>query len=40
MSLSLLGAGIAALGVIGGGVGIGMIGKGLLDAIARNPQVS
>ena len=32
-------AGIAALGVIGGGIGIGIIGKGLLDALARNPQV-
>ena len=40
MSLAMIWAGIAALWVIGGGIGIGMIGKGLLDALARNPQVA
>ncbi len=40
MEMALLGAGLAAIGVIGGGIGIGMVGKGLLDALARNPQVS
>ena len=40
MNSALLGAGLAAIGVIGGGIGIGLVGKGLLDALARNPQVS
>jgi len=33
-------AGLAAIGVIGWGIGIGLVGKGLLEALARNPQVS
>ncbi len=40
MDSALIGAGLAAIGVIGGGIGIGLVGKGLLDALARNPQVS
>ena len=40
MNSALLGACLAAIGVIGGGIGIGLVGKGLLDALARNPQVS
>ena len=40
MELNLLGAGIAAVWVIGWGIGIGLVGKGLLEALARNPQVS
>ncbi len=40
MDMNLLWAGIAAVGVIGWGIGIGLVGKGLLDALARNPQVS
>jgi len=40
MNSALIGAGIAALWVIGGGIGVGLVGKGLLEAIARNPQVS
>ena len=40
MNSALIGAGLAAIGVIGGGIGIGLVGKGLLDALARNPQVS
>ena len=40
MSLAMIWAGIAALWVIGGGIGIGITGKGLLDALARNPQVA
>jgi len=32
-------AGIAAIGVIGWGIGVGLIGKSLLEALARNPQV-
>ena len=40
MDANLLWAGIAAVGVIGWGIGIGLVGKWLLDALARNPQVS
>ena len=32
-----LGAGLAALGVFGGGIGIGIATKGVLDAVARQP---
>ena len=39
MDMTTLWAGIAAIGVIGGGIGVGLIGKALLDALARNPQV-
>ena len=38
--INLLWAGIAAIGVIGWGIGIGITGKWLLEALARNPQVS
>jgi len=40
MDTNLLGAGIAAIGVIGWGIGIGLIGQWLLNALARNPQVA
>ncbi len=40
MDMALLGAGLAAIGVIGWGVGIGLTGRGLMDALARNPQVA
>lgn len=33
-----LGAGIAALGVLGGGIGIGIIGGKAVEAIARQPE--
>lgn len=33
-----LGAGIAALGVVGGGIGIGTIGGRAVEAIARQPE--
>ncbi|MGI6747995.1 MAG: ATP synthase F0 subunit C [Anaerovoracaceae bacterium] len=33
-----LGAGIAALGVLGGGVGIGFIGGKAVEAVARQPE--
>lgn len=39
MELNLIWAGIAAIGVIGWGLGVWMIWKALLDALARNPQV-
>ncbi len=39
MEISMIWAGIAAMGVIGWGIGVGLVGKALLDALARNPQV-
>lgn len=36
--LIALGAGIAAVGVIGGGIGIGTIGGKAVEAIARQPE--
>ncbi|UFX83398.1 ATP F0F1 synthase subunit C [Candidatus Absconditicoccus praedator] len=40
MELSVLGPGIAILGVIGAGIGIGLIGKSWLEALSRNPEAS
>lgn len=37
MSLAAIGAGIA---VIGAGLGIGLIGKGAMEAIARQPEAT
>lgn len=37
-SMLALGAGIAALGVIGGGIGIGLIGGKAVEAVARQPE--
>ena len=35
----LIGAGLAAgLGAIGPGIGVGLVGKGALEAIGRNPE--
>ena len=39
LSTAKLGAGLAALGVFGGGIGIGIATKGVLDAIARQPEI-
>lgn len=36
--LIALGAGIAAIGVLGGGIGIGIIGGKAVEAIARQPE--
>ena len=33
-----IGAGLAAIGVLWGGIGIGIATKGLLEAISRNPE--
>ena len=35
--LIALAKGLAIIGVIGSGIGIGLIGKGALEAIGRNP---
>jgi ATP synthase F0 subunit c len=36
----LLGAGLAMLGAIGPGIGIGMLAQGAMQGIARNPDAS
>ena len=36
--LIALGAGIAAVGVLGGGIGIGIIGGKAVEAVARQPE--
>lgn len=40
MELVSLAKGIAMLGLIGSGIGIGLIGKGAMESIGRNPSVS
>lgn len=35
----LLGAGAAMIGAIGPGIGVGIVGLGAMQAIARNPEV-
>ena len=39
-TLIAIGAGIAVLGGLGAGIGIGLIGKGAVEAIARQPEAS
>jgi F-type H+-transporting ATPase subunit c len=34
-----LGAGLAAIGVLGGGIGVGIATSGLLDAVSRQPAM-
>ena len=36
----LIGAGLAMLGTIGAGIGIGLLGFGAVQGIARNPDAS
>ncbi len=36
----LIGAGLAAMGVIGGGVGIGVVVGGAVQAMGRNPDAA
>lgn len=40
VGLKALGAGIAMLGAVGPGIGIGMLVNGALQAIGRNPDAS
>lgn len=41
ISLKEIAAGVAiALGAIGPGIGIGLIGKGAMEAIGRNPEAT
>jgi len=37
-ALGLLGAGLAAIGMIGPGLGIGLVASGALQAMGRNPE--
>jgi len=39
-SAALLGAGFAALGVAGSGIGIGLAGSGALEGMARQPEMA
>jgi ATP synthase F0 subunit c len=39
-ALKLLGAGIAMIGALGAGVGIGILGSGATQAMARNPDAT
>lgn len=36
-SAKLMGAGLATIGVVGAGVGIGVVFSGLLSSVSRNP---
>ena len=40
MEQLVVGAGLAAIGVFGGGIGVGLATKGVLDAIARQPGIA
>ena len=37
-AMKLLGAGLAAVGMVGPGIGIGILGAAALNAIGRNPE--
>lgn len=37
-ALAFLGAGLAAIGMIGPGLGIGLVASGALQAMGRNPE--
>ncbi len=36
----LVGAGLAAIGILGGGIGVGIVANGAVQAMGRNPDVS
>jgi F-type H+-transporting ATPase subunit c len=38
--LRLVGAGLAAVGVLGGGIGIGIVAGGAVEAMGRNPDAT
>lgn len=38
--MKFIGAGLAAIGVVGGGIGIGLVVGGAVQAMARNPDYS
>ena len=40
MAAKLIGAGLAMIGAMGGGIGIGLSAHGAVQGIARNPDVS
>jgi ATP synthase F0 subunit c len=40
VAAKLIGAGLAMVGVIGGGVGIGIVASGAVQAMGRNPDVT
>ncbi len=38
-AIKYIGAGLMAFGMLGGAVGVGLIFKGLVEGVARNPNV-
>jgi ATP synthase F0 subunit c len=40
LGLKLLGAGIAMIGALGAGIGIGILGSGATQAMSRNPDAT
>ena len=40
LAAKLVGAGLAAIGVLGGGVGVGLAAMGAVQAMGRNPDVT
>jgi F-type H+-transporting ATPase subunit c len=36
----LVGAGLAAVGILGGGIGVGIVANGAVQAMGRNPDVT
>ncbi len=40
IGLKYVGAGLAAMGVLGGGIGIGIVAGGAVEAMGRNPDAT
>ena len=40
VAAKLIGAGLAMIGTLGAGIGIGLVGLGAMQAIGRNPEVT
>jgi F-type H+-transporting ATPase subunit c len=36
----LVGAGLAAIGILGGGIGVGLVANGAVQAMGRNPDAT